>query len=104
VPVDIETHVGNDTLDALKAALRQVHDDVKDAPAVGLDAAEKTRVLAALLHSLPVTVQNPTVAALRPDGDHAAFCPALRTVLDSALALPPADRGPALRALLSGQP
>jgi hypothetical protein len=103
VPVEIETRVRAGTLDALKAALRHARDDVKQAPTMGLGAADKHRVLAALLRTLPTAAQSPTVAALRADADHAAFCPALRTLLNAALALPPADRGPALRALLSGQ-
>jgi hypothetical protein len=104
VPVDIESHVSRETLNALAAALRQVRVDLRETPAVGLDAEEKARVLAALFRALPAAAQKPTVAALRADGDHAAFCPALRTVLNTALALPAADRGPALRALLSGRP
>lgn len=103
VPVDIETHVRAGTLEALKTAVRHVRDDVTEAPTVGLAAADKARVLAALFLTLPEGVQSSTVAALREDADHAAFCPALRSVLNAALALPVADRGPALRALLSGQ-
>jgi hypothetical protein len=103
VPVEIETRVQAATLDALKAALSHARDDVKQAPTMGLDASDQHRVLAALLRTLPVAAQSPTVAALRVDADHTAFCPALRTLLNAALALPPADRGPALRALLSGQ-
>lgn len=103
VPVDIETHVRPDALDALKAALQHVRDDVKEAPTVRQDSADEARVLAALFQTLPETVQSPTIAALRADADHAAFCPALRTMLNAALALPAKDRGPALRTLLSGQ-
>jgi hypothetical protein len=103
VPADAERHTRQETLEALAAALRRVRDDVREAPSVGIGAAEKTQALAALFRSLPAGAQGPAVAALRADGDHAAFCPALRSVLNAALALPPADRGPALRALLSGR-
>ena len=103
VPVDIETHVQAGPLYALKSALQHVRDDVKEAPTVRQDATDKTHVLAALFLTLPEAVQSPTVAALRGDAGHAAFCPAMRTMLKAALALPAADRGPALRALLSGQ-
>ncbi|WP_158931907.1 hypothetical protein [Acidisphaera sp. S103] len=102
VPVDIETHVQAGTLVALKAALQHVRDDVKEAPTVRVDAADKAGVLAALVQTLPEAAQNPTAAALRQDADPAAFCPALRSMLAAALALPVADRDPALRALLSG--
>jgi hypothetical protein len=102
VPADLERHVRRETLETLAAALRRVRDDVREAPSVGIGAAEKSQVLAALFRSLPAGVAGPAVAALRADGDHAGFCPALRTVLDAALALSAADRGPALRALLSG--
>lgn len=101
---DIETRVRPETVDAMKAALQQARDDAKEAPAVGLDAAEKARMLTALFGALPMAARNPAAAALREDADHAAFCPALRTLLNAALALPAADRGPAVRALLSGQP
>jgi hypothetical protein len=103
VPVDIETQIRTETLDALEAALRRARDDMQQAPAVGPDAAEKSRVLAVLTRTLPAAARDPAIAVLRGDSGHAAFCPALRTLLNAALALPPADRGPALRALLSGQ-
>ena len=102
VQIDLGGYVRRETLDALTAALRHVQDDVEHAPTVGPGSAEKTRLLATLVASLPAEKRGQTVAAMRPDGDHAAFCPALRTVLDAALALPDSDRGPALRALLSG--
>jgi hypothetical protein len=99
---DLHGHVRRETLDGMASALRRIRDDVDHAPAVGPDTAEKARVLRALVGSLPEERRGATVAALRTDGDHAAFCPALRTVLSAALALPSADRGPALHALLSG--
>jgi O-succinylbenzoate synthase len=101
-PADFETRVRHETLDALAAALRRTRDDVKQAPAMGLDAAEKASILAALGASVPAENRGPTVAALRADGEPAAFCPGLRTMLRAALAMPAANRGPALRALLSG--
>jgi hypothetical protein len=101
-PADFETHVKHETLDALAAALRLARDDVKQAPAMGLDAAEKASILATLGASLPAESRGPTVAALRADGEPATFCPAVRTMLRAALAMPAASRGPALRALLSG--
>ncbi len=101
-PADLGAHASRATLDALTAALRRVRDDVAHAPTVGIDEAEKTRILAVLIDSLQAASRGPTVAALRPDGDHAAFCPALRTMLNAALALPGPDRGSALHALLDG--
>jgi hypothetical protein len=102
VSVDLETHARHETLEALAAALRRARDDVRQAPNVGFDAAEKSRALAALFGSLPEAQRAATIAALRVNGDHAAFCPAVRSVLGAGLALPMADRGPALRAMLSG--
>jgi hypothetical protein len=102
VSVDLATHARHETLEALAAALRRARDDVREAPKVGFDAAEKSRALTALFGSLPEGQRAATLAALRVNGDHAAFCPAMRTVLGAGLALPMADRGPALRAMLSG--
>jgi hypothetical protein len=102
IRTDLAGHVRRETLDALAEAMRRVRDDTEHAPAVGLDAAEKARVLAGLVAALPPGQRTATVAAMRPAADHAAFCPALRTVLNAALALPDANRGAAVRALLSG--
>jgi hypothetical protein len=101
MPIDLRTAVAPATLGAMTAALRQVHEDVSHAPAIGIDSAQRVRVLALLIGSLYPAAQTEALEALRPNGDHAAFCRSMQTMLDAALALPALSRGSALRALLS---
>jgi hypothetical protein len=103
VPVDLGAHVGRDALDRMDAALHRVRNDVERAPGVGIDAAEKTRVMGVLINSLPPPTQRLTAAALRPEGEHNRFCPAVHTLIHAAMALPARDGDGALRAILSGQ-
>lgn len=87
-PTDLNTMVGKSALEEMAAVLKQVGEDVRGAPSVGISGTERSRLREAL-----------GADALRQDGD---YCRALRTTVDAALALPAGTRGPALRALLAG--
>jgi hypothetical protein len=76
---------------------------VSQAPSVGLDPAERATILRALIATgRDRKDQAALSAAPGQDADHAAFCPAMRSLVDETLAQPPAERVPAWRAVLSG--
>jgi hypothetical protein len=64
-----------------------------------MTADQRATATRELMARMRATGQGATLAALQPDADHAAFCPALRDLLAAALA---ERRTTALRALLSG--
>ena len=101
-PTDLRAYLKPDTLDAVGAAAARVREEATRAPVAALDTGDRARVLAALVGSMRAEGKAPALAALRPGADHAAFCPSLRALLEAALALPEAQRGQAVRALLSG--
>jgi hypothetical protein len=87
-PTDLSAMARKSALEEMAAVLKQVGDDVRGAPAVGIDNAERTRLRAEL-----------GADALKRDAN---YCRALRGTVDAALGLPDGARGPALRALLAG--
>jgi hypothetical protein len=103
VPTDLNSMVAPQTLQSMTALLQQVRDDVANAPAIGTENAERARLLATLVNSLPVPVRDNALEALRPDeGANRPYCQSMRALVDAALELPEPTRGPTLRALLSG--
>ena len=98
--VDLDALATRRTLGMMTTTLRQVRNDVSQAPVVGLAHDERTHVVTALFAALPVVVRDDTREALSLNGDHSAYCPAMRRMLNTALGLPEGERGPALRALL----
>lgn len=101
VPTDLPSMIDLRTAQAMAASLQQVRDDVTHTPAVGIDHAERVRLLAALTGSLTSARQRDALQALQPDGVHGPYCGSMRMLLNTALALPPPGRGATLRALLS---
>jgi len=89
-------------LEAMAQAELQVRADARGAAPSVLDPAVRKQALAALKEAMPADRRGDVAAALRLDGSHAGFCPAFRTLLETARALPDASRGPALRALFIG--
>jgi hypothetical protein len=98
LPTDLQAALKPDVLGAMAVIEAQVRDQAHGASAPPADRAELT----ALVRSLHAEGGGAALAALRPNEDHAGFCPAFRLLLGAATGLAEGKRGPALRSLLAG--
>jgi hypothetical protein len=88
-------------LDAVAAAGKYLAEAPQAKRITTLDAEQSKKAAADLIAFIRATGMAAALDGLRPGADHAAFCPSLRALLQSALALPESRRVGALRAVLS---
>jgi hypothetical protein len=89
------------TIAAMASVERHVDADAPEAVAVPPASVDQVPLVPQLVESALRDGRGPIVAALLPDGDHAAFCPAFRRLILAATDLPAATRQRALRSLLA---
>jgi hypothetical protein len=95
LPQDIQEGVST-AIERFAASARPAGDYV-------LDGAKRRAATQALVRVIKAKGHAAVLEGLRPGAEHSAFCPALREVLATALALPGAHRVQALRAVLAGE-
>ena len=98
LPTDLQAALTPEVLAAMAASEAQVRDEAHGDSAPRTNRADLT----ALVRSLRADGGGNALAALRPNEDHAGFCPAFRLLLAAASGSPADKQGPALRALLAG--
>jgi hypothetical protein len=101
-PADLKSLLPGPVLDAVSAAERRVAEDATTTRAAAQNVGERRLVAADLIETMRARGQSAALNGLRSGADHAAFCPALRDLVQAALALPETRRARALRAVLSG--
>jgi hypothetical protein len=100
--VDPAAILGKATIQAIAAAIKRLREEVPEPRPFFIDTAARTRNLVMLAEAAHGDGQRSVVSALRTGSDHAAFCPALRRLLDAARTLPDGQGARALRVLLAG--
>ena len=90
--IDLASLLPRTVIDPVAAAERRITDAAAAAPAAAPSAAQRRATVTALVRSMRAGGHGAILDGLRADADHAAFCPALRSLLQSVLALPEPDR------------
>jgi hypothetical protein len=88
--------------EAVSVAIQHFAASARPAGDYVLSGAERRAVAQEIFRVIKAKGQAAILEGLRPNAEHSTFCPALREVLATALALPAAHRAQALRAVLAG--
>lgn len=91
-----------DVRDKLSAAVQRFAASARHTGDYVLDGAERKAAVVELVRAIKAKGHGAVLEGLRPNAEHAAFCPSLRDVLQTALVLHGAFRSRALRAVLAG--
>ncbi len=89
-------------LDAIAAAMKHLAEAAKYQQVPPLDPDQRQKATRDLFAAMRANGQGAVLEGLRPNAAHAAFCPALRAMLQAALAGAGEHRSAGLRALLAG--
>jgi hypothetical protein len=99
-PVELYGLVSQARLDAISADETRLAEEASDAPRAALNGGERKSVFDYLVQYMQGRGKIALLDGLRPEAAHAAFCPSLTALLQTALELPAMQRARAIRAVL----